>query len=146
MTTLYLIHGFVGTGKTTFSKKLEQEVNAVRFSPDEWVLTLYDDKEMSSDDFAAQDKKIKAMIWTVAQRLLQTGTSVILDYGFWKKADRDDYRARGKALNVDVKLYNLECPEDIMLQRVLKRTADMPDGALFIDRNAIEIFKHVLSL
>lgn len=38
MPTVHMIHGFVGVGKTTFAKKLQQEVNAVRFSPDEWMI------------------------------------------------------------------------------------------------------------
>ena len=38
---LHLIHGFVGAGKTTFAKKLEHFLPAVRFTHDEWMSKLY---------------------------------------------------------------------------------------------------------
>ena len=34
MATLHLIHGFVGAGKTTFSRTLEAEISAIRFTFD----------------------------------------------------------------------------------------------------------------
>jgi hypothetical protein len=37
MSTAHLIHGFLGAWKTTFAKKLEAELGAVRFSQDEWM-------------------------------------------------------------------------------------------------------------
>ncbi|MCY7392641.1 MAG: ATP-binding protein, partial [Leptolyngbyaceae cyanobacterium CAN_BIN12] len=35
MTTLHLLHGFTGAGKTTFAKQLALEISAIRFTPDE---------------------------------------------------------------------------------------------------------------
>jgi len=41
MATLHLIVGFLCSGKTTFAKKLEQELPALRLTPDEWHLRLF---------------------------------------------------------------------------------------------------------
>jgi predicted kinase len=41
LATVHLIHGCLGAGKTTFAKKLAEEVNGVRFNPDEWMVRLY---------------------------------------------------------------------------------------------------------
>jgi predicted kinase len=43
MPTTHLIHGYVGAGKTTFARRLEQELPAIRFSHDEWMTRLYGD-------------------------------------------------------------------------------------------------------
>jgi predicted kinase len=43
MPTVHLIHGYLGTGKTTRAKKLAEEVKGVRFNPDEWMVRLYGD-------------------------------------------------------------------------------------------------------
>jgi predicted kinase len=43
MPTAHLIHGYVGAGKTTFARRLEQELPAIRFSHDEWMTRLYGD-------------------------------------------------------------------------------------------------------
>jgi predicted kinase len=143
MPTIHMIHGFVGAGKTTFSKKLEKEVQAVRFTPDEWMVELYG-QNPPAEKFAEYDKNIKSIIWNTAEKILVNGGNVIFDFGFWRWSEREDVRKRAKKLFVDVKLYNLQCPEEIMKQRVLARTAEMPDGALFIDENAINEFKKYL--
>ena len=41
MPTAHLIHGFLGAGKTTFARQLEQRIPAIRFSHDEWMARLY---------------------------------------------------------------------------------------------------------
>ena len=43
MATAHLIHGFLGAGKTTFARELEQNIPAIRFSHDEWMTRLYGD-------------------------------------------------------------------------------------------------------
>ena len=35
---VYLICGFIGAGKTTFAKKLEEKTGAVRITKDEWSI------------------------------------------------------------------------------------------------------------
>ena len=44
MATLHLLHGPVGSGKTTFARQLERKIRAVRFTPDEWMIRLYGDR------------------------------------------------------------------------------------------------------
>jgi len=36
-----MIHGYLGTGKTTFARKLERELPAIRFSHDEWITRIF---------------------------------------------------------------------------------------------------------
>jgi predicted kinase len=43
MATAHLIHGYLGAGKTTFARRLEEELPAIRFSHDEWMTNLYGD-------------------------------------------------------------------------------------------------------
>ncbi len=40
MTKIYFVCGFIGSGKTTYSKRLAEEHNASRFSIDEWMIPL----------------------------------------------------------------------------------------------------------
>lgn len=141
MATLHLIHGFVGVGKTTFAKKLESESeNTVRFTLDEWMIALFG-QNPTKEEFVEFEPKIKVLIWKTVEQLLKNGTDIILDYGFWKRAERDDYKNLGKNLGIMVKLYNLQCDDDVIRERVEKRTQKMEHGALFIDENALDEFK-----
>ena len=135
--TLHLIHGYIGAGKTSFAKKLEHELNCVRFTSDEWVIALYGDNP-PQDKFRDYEDRIKVLIWQVAKRILETGNDVILDLGVWKRSERDKWRAIAKEMSVGFKLYNVTCPLEIAKQRTLQRTHNMPAGALVIDENAFD--------
>lgn len=140
MPTVHMIHGFVGAGKTTFSKKLEKEVNAVRFTPDEWICDLYGDTH-GDDNLPEYQARVDKVIRKIAEGVLASERDVILDFGFWKKVERDDIRRWAGNLGTEVKLYKLTCPDEVMEARVLTRSEEMPDGVLFIDRNAIGVFR-----
>jgi hypothetical protein len=41
--TAFMIHGYLGVGKTTLARRLEVEHAAIRFTHDYWMRTLYGD-------------------------------------------------------------------------------------------------------
>lgn len=140
--TLYLIHGFIGFGKTTFAKKLERETSATRFTHDEIVIERYgvnppQNKFKEYFDLVCQDIKCKT------EELLKDGKDIILDFGFWTKDDRDEYQKLAKTLNAECIIYSISCDIETAKQRCLLRTSNMPEGALFIDENAFNLFLKV---
>lgn len=139
MATLYLIHGFIGSGKTTFSKKLAIQENAVRFTPDEWMCHFYSSNP-PQESFSHYNRRIKDMIWFMAVEFLKRGQNVILDDGFWQRSGRDSYKKRAENLGVQCVLYAADSDYETCKERALKRTADMPSGELYIDENAIQLF------
>lgn len=138
--TLHLIHGFTGAGKTTFAKRLERKLPAVRFSPDEWMVAFYGTDPLR-EQFQESHARVTQVIWGLAVRLLSLGVDVILDFGFWSRSSRDDARARARAIGVHWKLYSLDSSDAVMRRRVLRRTSKMPPGELVIDEAAFELFK-----
>ena len=139
MATAHLIYGYLGAGKTTFAKKLEKEIPAIRFSPDEWMAQLYGTNpptELFSDYYQRIDYLIERY-WV---NTLQLGLDVILDFGFWFRESRDKTRTIVATLGAKHQLYFLDCPEHIQLERCRKRNHDL-QGSLFIDDNAFELFK-----
>ena len=138
--TAHLIHGFVGTGKTTYAIRLESELPALRFSLDDWIITLYG-QDPPAEKFEDYSHRVSNLIWETASRLLTLGQDVILDFGFWSRASRDEARLRIQAIGAESILYCMTCADDVMKSRVLNRTHRMPEGALYIDENAINIFR-----
>lgn len=55
--TVYLICGFIGAGKTTFAKKLEEKTGAVRIVKDEWSIRLIGN-DPTIKGYAEWDRKI----------------------------------------------------------------------------------------
>ena len=51
---VYLICGFIGAGKTTFAKKLEEKTGAVKITKDEWSIRLIE-KELWEETIISQE-------------------------------------------------------------------------------------------
>lgn len=60
--TLYFFTGKMGAGKTTMSKQLTNEKNAVLLSEDEWLESLYPNKIKTIEDYQNLSKQIKPLI------------------------------------------------------------------------------------
>ncbi len=138
MATLHLLHGAVGSGKTTFARQLERELRAVRFTPDEWMLRLYGDRPPVAT-FQETLDRLDDLLWEHAARVLRTDTDVIMDCGFWTRASRDDARRRAASLGVPCRFYAISCPPAVARQRVLRRTAELAGRTLWINEPAIEV-------
>lgn len=118
----YVICGFIGSGKTTFARKLEIETGALRITKDEWIIKIYGNKVTSDKNFEVYDKKITELAKDIAFKILKSGGDVIIDEGFWVKSQRDDIKK--KILNIGAKpiLYYVECPVEKMRERVVNRS------------------------
>lgn len=139
MTTLYLICGLPGAGKTTLAKQLEHSQAALRLSPDEWIATILAD----GNDIAERDRlrtPVEAIQWEVAQRTLILGINVVLENGFWSRAERDSYRTQAEALGVWVELHYLDVARDELWARLAKRNANRPPGTFAVTKDQLELW------
>jgi predicted kinase len=139
MATAHLIHGFLGAGKTTLARRLEQRIPAIRFSHDEWMARLYG-VDPPVEHFAEFYQRVWAQLEEVWPRCLELGLDVVLDFGFWSREERDVVRAKIAAIGAQARLYRVTCPEEEAWRRIEKRNTD-PKGSLFIARNTFEILK-----
>ncbi len=120
MATAHLICGFIGAGKTTFSEMLATQQSAVRFSLDELYLQLFTDEPTRALDDRAMERLLR-MLDSVWPSILVQGVDVVLDFGFWQRAFRDEVRERAGQVGAEVRLYWLRCPDDVALARCLGR-------------------------
>lgn len=131
MPTIHLIHGFMGFGKTTLSRKLAKKYNAKHFAIDQVMLKRFG---RNPKDFNRAYQEADNYIWQETEKLIQAGQDVILDYGFWEKETRKKVQEKALKLTSDVLWHQLICDIDVAQKRVLKRTQENPDE-LFIDEN-----------
>jgi predicted kinase len=113
---LVILCGLPGSGKTTFAKRLENEVSIVRLCPDEWMADLGIDHKDSLTHDRLEDRLSK-----LALTLLGLGQSVVLEYGFWGRSERDQKRSEARSLGVPIDLYYLNPPREELWQRLMMR-------------------------
>ncbi len=138
MPTAHLICGYIGSGKTTFARQLEEERGAVRFTHDEWMVRHYGHNP-PADKFHEYHAEISRMIWEDALLALSLGRDVVLDFGFWRRADRDE--ARGKVAGYDCRMYLVVCDEETAWARVDARNRNLGGEHLLIERHTFDALK-----
>lgn len=125
--TLFLICGLPCSGKTTLAKQLERERKALRLTPDEWMARIV------GDGFDEKKRAItEAIQWEIAARCLTLGINVILDFGFWSRTERDDYRTRAQNLGANLELCYLNVTMEELISRLNERNATLPENTFHI--------------
>jgi predicted kinase len=120
--TLHLMVGLPFSGKTTLARQLEQQLPALRLTPDEWQVRLFG-QDATEPEHDARHSLIEAMLWNIASRALELGTNVILDFGFWAREEREDFRLRARQLGAGSEIHFLDVPEDELMRRLEERNS-----------------------
>ncbi len=137
MATLHLMVGLPFSGKTTLAKELEQERSALRLTPDEWQIGLFG-QDAEEPEHDARHGFIEAMLWNIASRALELGTNVILDYGFWAREEREDFRTRAKRLGASSEVHFLDVPEEELLRRLAIRNSQPSPESFHISEESMK--------
>jgi hypothetical protein len=129
--TLHLIHGYIGAGKTTFARKLEKDLPAMRLSVDEWMHQLYGNNP-PADKYADYHERLLSVLWQIASATVTLGVDVVFDEGFWRRVQWDDARKRAEAIGAKCVLYRVSCSDELALARTLQRNKEMPKDSVYI--------------
>jgi predicted kinase len=130
---LVLLCGLPASGKTTLARQLAESYGAVRLNPDEWEAAL--DVDPFDESF---QNRLEAAFWGLTQRLLVLGTSVVLEWGFWARSERDEKREAARTLGVAVELRFLDVPYEELVRRVVARHAA---GGIAITESHMEQYR-----
>jgi len=134
---LHLMIGLPCSGKTTYARQLAQETSALVLTLDVWHIILFGD-DAEHQDHDERHMRVERIMWDVAQHVLRLGGDVILDYGCWARAERDDYRHRAKALGADFKLHYMDVPYPELYRRLAIRNSAPAEGVFVIPITAMD--------
>jgi predicted kinase len=124
---IHLVFGRVGAGKTTYARRLAVDEDLVFFCLDEWMAALYTmdaPKPLTLDWMLPRVERAEKLIWSVTQQISATGGDVILELGFFTRAQRDRIRAwiDGDPTQVHV----VDAPVQVRRERVRVRNRANP--------------------
>lgn len=136
---LVMMVGHVAAGKTTRAKGLAAETGAVRLSPDEWMAPLFHDP----DPNGMRDVVEGRLIWT-ATEILRSGSSVILDFGFWGRDERTALAWLAATLGASVRTEWLPVDRETQAVRVRKRWHEAPGQTWDVTQEELDEWRTLL--
>jgi predicted kinase len=119
--TLILIVGLPGAGKTTRARELAATRQALRLTPDHWMIPLFGDSIAGGKRFVLEGRLI-----SVALQALLLGSSVVLDFGLWGRDERSALRWLARSAGAACQVVYLPVDKDIQLARIAHRQATAP--------------------
>jgi predicted kinase len=113
---MYVMVGLPSAGKTSRARQLASTRNALRLTPDEWMIPLFGQDQPEGKRNIMEGR----LIW-LALSALRIGVDVVLDFGVWAKVERSALRALAASVGATSELVYLEVDEEEQWRRVQAR-------------------------
>ena len=149
MSTVHLLAGLPCSGKTTYAKSLAAETKAVHFCLDYWLISLFGRYSIDAIGHEEHVRRVVAcrnLIWESAAEILKRSGDIILDDGFFLRANRMSCIERAKAAGAEAHIHFLDVPTEIIAARLAARNADLPDFNFLIEPSLVDQFKKLFEV
>jgi len=144
MPKVMMMCGKLCSGKSTHAEKLQKECRAVILSIDEIMLAMFGhDAGEKHDDYVA---KAKGYLYKKSLEIIESGTDVILDWGFWTKAERDYAREFYGSRGIQNELYYIDIDDREWNRRIEKRNQNIlahKSSAYYVDEGLAAKFNAI---
>ncbi|MHC3994040.1 AAA family ATPase [Thiomicrolovo sp. ZZH C-3] len=138
--TLTFFCGKMGAGKSTKSRAVSVEKNAVLLSEDDWLSSHYPGQINTFDDYLRYSMLIKPFVKSHVQQIITAGTNVVMDFPANTVRQREWFRQLCAEVACEHELIFLDVSNAQCLSRIAKRRTEQPERAQF-DNEAV--FNHV---
>ncbi|MFF3854569.1 AAA family ATPase [Micromonospora sp. NPDC002575] len=118
---LFLMVGLPGAGKTTRAKELAGAHRALRLTPDEWMIPLFDGSQPKG-----KRDLLEGQLIGLALQALRLGTNVVLDFGLWSRDERSALRWLATSAGAAPHVVYLPIDRDVQRARISHRQATAP--------------------
>ncbi|HEY1926010.1 MAG TPA: ATP-binding protein [Caulobacteraceae bacterium] len=136
--TLFVICGLPGSGKTMLARRLEAEHDALRLTPDEWMSRIVGD----GWDHKRREA-VEAVMTELAVRALQLGCSVVLDFGCWRRVERDQLRDLARSVGARPQTHYCTAPLEELQRRLSERNRSLPEHTFVVTPEQVaEMYPH----
>lgn len=129
--TLYFFCGKMGAGKSTHAKVIAADHNALLISEDDWLSQHYPDQIKTFDDYLKYSRTIKPFIKAHVQKILNCGTSVVMDFPANTVSQRSWFINLCAETDAEHLMFFLDLTDQQCLEHIAKRRAEQPHRAHF---------------
>lgn len=138
MAKVILICGKICSGKTTYAGELKKKERAVVLSSDELMLSLFDPLLGDRHDVLA--KRANDYLLGLTLKLIEAEVSVILDWGFWTKAGREEIGSFFAQRGIETEWHYVRISDEAWRRNIEKRNREVEAGmtqAYFVDEGLL---------
>lgn len=147
MAKVILICGKICCGKTTYAEKLCVENNAVLLSVDEITLALLG--QHCGDKHDEYVERTEKYLLSKSLELIQMDINVVLDWGFWTKAERESVKEFYKSRNIECEFHYIDISDETWKNRLNKRNIAVlaeETSAYYVDKNLAAKFASIFEV
>lgn len=141
--TLHFLCGKMAAGKTTLSRRLAAEHQALLICEDLWLQRMYPVEIATFEDYLLYSERLKTVVAPHVTELLAKGLSVVMDFPANVPAARLWVRSIFEAANANHLLHFVNTPNERCIEQLQKRNREKPEGSMEM---TVEQFEYVTSL
>ena len=134
MAKVIMTCGRICSGKSTYAEKLRVKEKAVILSVDEITLALFEHNIGEKHDEYVE--KAENYLFNKSLEIIDTDINVILDWGFWTKAERDFAKEFYRSHSIENEFHYIDISNEEWKKRIEKRNRLISEGkinAYYID-------------
>jgi len=136
MAKIIALCGKICSGKSTYAEKIRKKYNAVVLNADTIMLSLFDEQLGVKHDEI--DKKVTQYLYSMTEKIIDTDTNVILDFGFWTYKARQDTRLYFTDKGIEIEFHYVNTPINMIENNVVKRNENRSKTSYYIDENILK--------
>lgn len=127
--TLFFLCGKMASGKSTLSKKLSVEYDAILLSEDAMLSVLYPSEITTIEAYVRYSSRLKEVLKDPIISLLKNGNSVVLDFPANTKKQRSWFREIFESADVAHTLHFIDREDAVCKAQLKERNKTLPKGA-----------------
>lgn len=142
LSTLHLLIGPVGAGKSTFARQQIARHPALHLDVDTAMVRLFGDDPRPSQGvmtwYLERRERCRGLLWDLALDTLRCGVDVYLELGLVRRAEREQYFGRARLEELRFIGHVLDAPREVRRQRVVARN-ELPGE--YVQKVPLEFFE-----
>ncbi|CAA6828525.1 MAG: ATP-binding protein [uncultured Sulfurovum sp.] len=136
---LHILCGKMASGKTTLSKKLRDEHDAILISEDIWLAKLYGEEISSFEDYIKYTKRLRETLFEHVIELLDKEIDVVLDFSANTVRQRAWFRKIFEMAGVEHTLHYIVASDALCKKQLKQRSKGLPKGSKFITEEEFDM-------
>lgn len=126
MSKVIVVCGKICSGKSYYSKKIKDSLNAVIISPDEATYELINNEQGEFYNFFS--KRLNDYLTKKVGEIAKAGANVIFERGLWSSKNRKDIKDYYKSVGVECEIHYVYVDDDTWKKNIDERNKRILDG------------------